>query len=450
VREANVFRGRRAEATPQASCIRAVTVAVARSVARTHAVVVARSSSQTHAAVVAAHASMPLPEPTGPHRVGVIEADVAAPTEAGVVPCVIYYPAGASTAEPSYFSSEPTLQWLDARYAGALGRCHLAETLGPYTAEVFMNALGPSATGYERVRGAVGAPALPAPAGGWPTAVFSHSMTGWRHVNSAFMSEIASRGAVAIHVEHCDGSACLATAVGDGRVLAEYVSWQDKEAELRAAHGDEKDAWAAALAWRHGQCATRVAETLAALDGVDGALLAAGVLPADVDITRGRFSRTSSGVAALGQSFGGASAAACVARDDRGRFSHCLLYDPWLDGDGSDRHPLPDGDYAAAPLAALANLSIWRNGQSQLLATCSKNCDALVARAGAAGRVHDYADAGHFAQTDAPVVFEQGPLSFVYDALRGKDGAMDSATALRRCTEESVAALASFFSAESG
>ena len=139
-----------------------------------------------------------------------------------------------------------------------------------------------------------------------------------------------------------------------------------------------------------------------------------------------------------------------MARDDRGRFSHCLLYDPWLDGDGSDRHPLPDGDYAAAPLAALANLSIWRNGQSQLLATCSKNCDALVARAGAAGRVHDYADAGHFAQTDAPVVFEQGPLSFVYDALRGKDGAMDSATALRRCTEESVAALASFFSAESG
>ena len=86
----------------------------------------------------------------------------------------------------------------------------------------------------------------------------------------------------------------------------------------------------------------------------------------------------------------------------------------------------------------------------QLLATCSKNCDALAARAGAAGRVHDYADAGHFAQTDAPVVFEQGPLSFVYDALRGQDGAMDSATALRRCTEESVAALASFFSAESG
>ena len=34
-----------------------------------------------------------LPSPTGPHRVGVIEADIPAQTDAGVVPVVVYYPA---------------------------------------------------------------------------------------------------------------------------------------------------------------------------------------------------------------------------------------------------------------------------------------------------------------------------------------------------------------------
>ena len=151
-----------------------------------------RAEPATHTAVV----QMPLPDPTGPHRVGIIEADVPAPTDAGCVPVVVYYPAidepdaPPSTALCGATSSEPEqLRWLDARYAAALGKSHLTGTLGAWSAGALMGNLGPAATNYEVVRAAVGADAKPPPAGGWPVAVFSHSLTGWRHVNSSLCAE---------------------------------------------------------------------------------------------------------------------------------------------------------------------------------------------------------------------------------------------------------------------
>ena len=184
---------------------------------------------------------MPLPDPTGPHRVGVIEADVPARTDAGCVPVVVYYPAidepdaPPSTALCGATSSEPEqLRWLDARHAAALGKSHLTGTLGAWSAGALMGNLGPAATNYEVVRAAVGADAKPPPAGGWPVAVFSHSLTGWRHVNSSLCAELASHGAVVIHMEHADGTACLCTSSEDGRVLAEYVDWaREKTEELK-------------------------------------------------------------------------------------------------------------------------------------------------------------------------------------------------------------------------
>lgn len=181
-------------------------------------------NTATHAA-----AAMPLPDPTGPHRVGVLEADVPAPTDVGVVPVVIYYPAveepdvpptalcGATSVAPQ------RLRWLDATYAAALGRSHLTGTLGAWSAATLMGNLGPAATNYEVVRADVEAQAQTPPPGGWPVAVFSHSLTGWRHVNSSLCAELASHGAVVVHLEHVDGTACLCTSSKDGRVLSECV-----------------------------------------------------------------------------------------------------------------------------------------------------------------------------------------------------------------------------------
>ena len=158
----------------------------------------------------------------------------------------------------------------------------------------------------------------------------------------------------------------------------------------------------------------------------------------------GGFARTSSNVAVLGQSFGGAAAVACCARD--ARFSHCCIYDPWLDGVGPRRHPLPDADYQGKFFPALKRLALWSCGASPLLQSCGANWDALLAKAGGVGVRHHEAEAGHFAQTDAPIVFEQGPLSSIYSALVSKaDQSSDSETLLRKCLEQTVAELSSLY-----
>jgi hypothetical protein len=69
-----------------------------------------------------------------------------------------------------------------------------------------------------------------------------------------------------------------------------------------------------------------------------------------------------------------------------------------------------------------------------------------MAKAGGVGVRHHEEKAGHFAQTDAPVVFEQGPLSSIYTALVSKaDQSSDSETLLKRCLEQTVAELSSLY-----
>ena len=63
-----------------------------------------------------------LPSPTGPHRVGCVELDIPAPTAAGRVPVVVYYPAHRDA--PS--SGLPPPEWLPTEHAAALGRAQLA------------------------------------------------------------------------------------------------------------------------------------------------------------------------------------------------------------------------------------------------------------------------------------------------------------------------------------
>jgi hypothetical protein len=55
---------------------------------------------------------------------------------------------------------------------------------------------------------------------------------------------------------------------------------------------------------------------------------------------------------------------------------------------------------------------------------------------------HHEEKAGHFAQTDAPVVFEKGPLSSIYTALVAKaDQSSDSEALLKKYLEQTVAEL---------
>ena len=131
---------------------------------------------------------------------------------------------------------------------------------------------------------------------------------------------------------------------------------------------------------------------------------------------------------------------ACCARD--ARFSHCCIYDPWLDGVGPHRHPLPDADYQGKFFPALKKLALWSCGASPLQESCGANWDSILAKAGPIAIKHHEENAGHFAQTDAPVVFEKGPLSPIYAALVSKaDQSSDSEALLKRYLEQTVAEL---------
>lgn len=151
-----------------------------------------------------------------------------------------------------------------------LRKSQLRKVFGAYLAEQLMGFLGPAATGFAKVRATVAAPPL-VKEGGWPTAVFTHSLTGWRHINSSYLVEIVSNGCVALALEHCDQSACVAVANESSTTLATFVDWDtDKRAEFEA--NKVHDPWAAGRDWRRGQCDQRRLEVLVrcAFARVDG------------------------------------------------------------------------------------------------------------------------------------------------------------------------------------
>ena len=109
---------------------------------------------------------------------------------------------------------------------------------------------------------------------------------------------------------------------------------------------------------------------------------------------------------------------------------------------GPHRHPLPDADYQGKFSPSLKRLALWSCGASPLQESCGANWDSTLAKAGTAAVRHHEENAGHFAQTDAPVVFEKGPLSPIYAALVSKaDQSSDSEALLKKCLEQTVAEL---------
>uniref|UniRef100_A0A7S3NMH6 1-alkyl-2-acetylglycerophosphocholine esterase n=1 Tax=Aureoumbra lagunensis TaxID=44058 RepID=A0A7S3NMH6_9STRA len=348
-----------------------------------------------------------LPSPRGPYSVGCIETEVKCKSSPhGKFTCMIYYPG-----ESKDIIKNAGPEWLSEAHASALGAMNLGSILGEGFARFLMGSLSKVATAGARVRATYNlVPKYLKES--WPTAAFSHGLTGWRHVNSSFCTEIASYGCVVVVPEHTDGSACLAMS-GD-KILVEYISWDKvKKPELEAAGLNAEQVAIAGRDWRRAQLDIRIAEIHAALDAVNSILTSTLNTP---------FAHTHSNVALLGQSFGGATITSAAIRSKR--FSHLCIYDPWFENDGDSLYPVRPSDFQTK-VYHIKKAALWRNGKSSLWKIAKKNTERLahvicLNDQSSALIFHDAPFCDHYAQTDANFVFEKvGALAFIYRAIKG-------------------------------
>jgi len=389
-----------------------------------------------------------LPYAEGHHPVGLAEVNIRHPDGSIACPAAVLYPSSSSCL------SGQQLPWLSIELATSLGRSQLAELLTAPVGMALMATLGPSATGFLRLPAIVGAPAAQPPAGGWPTAVFAHCLTGWGLHQSALALSLASHGVVVVIPTHADGTACSAhthRVGGDLRVsLAAYESWPERRKTFLRQHpgaSDEEIAHHGSV-WRRSQNDVRLAELNASLDGLHAALAAAQPNTFGAYAVAGSFARVGSSVTVLGMSFGGATAAAFALRDATKRVAHAILLDPWLDQDHPS--PLDPADLRRSLSPALRTMLIYLNGASMVRAGSEGPAATLVAGAQSAkarlAKVVLVEHAGHYAQTDIPCIFEHGPLRCLYLAIKGKSqnvaAAPPAREALTSCIEQMLGALA--------
>ena len=195
-------------------------------------------------------------------------------------------------------------------------------------------------------------------------------------------------------------------------------------------------------AWRRSQNEQRVVELHAALDHLNERIKLS-----NPTLFQHFTARADKDVTLIGHSFGGATAATCVLRDSGrsqgARFSHCFLSDPWIGGAAS---PLAENELAVRPIAAaLKTMRVWVNAGSSAVQLFKRAAEQLTSKARSAGvrfvDVIHVPDSGHYAQTDVPTVFENGPLSFLYAAVKGgsqSKGEMPAKEALRSCISETL------------
>ena len=107
------------------------------------------------------------------------------------------------------------------------------------------------------------------------------------------------------------------------------------------------------------------------------------------------------------------------------RFSHGFLFDPWIGGFAC---PLAEAELRARKLtSSLVTLRVWLNEGSFVARNATGPAEALIEKAKAAntGKCLRTADilwvgsSSHYAQTDVPTVFENGPLACIYAAIKG-------------------------------
>ena len=365
-----------------------------------------------------------LPYLSGGFSVGCIELEVPTPTAVGACPVLVLYPSLDNT------SAHQRPEWLTGGQSEQLGRAQLAEQLGEPLAMFLMRHLGPLATGLLRIPAARGLQPAPLPqsriADGWPVCVISHGLTGWPTAQTALAASLCAHGAVVLLICHCDGTACVGRCADADRQTKEdidvqYQDWKVRQRVMRDLGVQGPSLMAEGEAWRRQQNEHRVLEVHAALDGLNQLLRSA-----DPDNFEGFHARTDREVALFGHSFGGATVAACVLRDGtlgtRARFSHCFLFDPWIGGAAC---PLAESELHARRLTSeLRTLRVWLNDGSGMRKNAGASAAALVGKAREAGaRTADVLcvpSNSHYAQTDVPTVFENGPLACIYAAVKGK------------------------------
>mmetsp|Transcript_3330 Transcript_3330/g.12053 ORF Transcript_3330/g.12053 Transcript_3330/m.12053 type:complete len:549 (+) Transcript_3330:104-1750(+) len=422
-----------------------------------------------------------LPQPRGPYPVSVVEVDIPVhASKIGIVPCAVFYPTSTHVVQGPIDADKrdkkieqveydearhkrPT--WMDHNYAAALGKSQLAPLFGESLASLLMDMLGPIATRHKSVDAILGLPMAIPPVQGkqgtatvtedgdrktmsegrgrgdgtWPVAVLSHSMTGWRWLYSAKAISLASEGVVVVVPEHCDGTASACFSSLKRTPLIEYEEWSDMNKLFESRDGCTfEENQKLGNIWRQGQAEQRVLEIHACLDNVEETLLrqCPHVLPStkNTSVYDGSSSapeidckclRTKEDVLVMGHSFGGTVATICAIRDkERQRFSHVFAYDPWLGSLSKYRlSPLSDEDRTNIGFSqAMRSLVIWGNTLGFVWAPGASIAEQMIASVGEdRGRIILAEGAGHFHQTDAVTLFENGPLSFVYQWLKGTD-----------------------------
>jgi platelet-activating factor acetylhydrolase len=161
-------------------------------------------------------------------------------------------------------------------------------------------------------RPALQAPPLAATGTPLPVVVFSHGLGGHRAVYSIICGELASQGYVVLAVEHADGTASAARLAG-GRGWRFYQGLGGEEGQVgktRQRVEEMRTALAALRGLHRGEAAAGLA--------LGGGLRPGAFLAGALDLRC---------VAAIGHSYGGATAASLCAEDPD--FRCALAYDPW-------------------------------------------------------------------------------------------------------------------------
>jgi pimeloyl-ACP methyl ester carboxylesterase len=369
-----------------------------------------------------------LPYLSGGFSVGCIELEFPAPTAVGACSAICFYP---STDDASCGERPP---WLSDEQLEEMGRAELSPFFGEAASVFFMRSLGGVATGLLRLPATRGLSPAALPESfrleGWPVAVLSHGLSGWATESAGLAASLCSHGCVVLLLDHCD-SACHCD---------DYEEWR----QAMLAHGIGESALAAdGEVWRRSQNEQRIAEVHAALDHLN-----AQIKRADERRFALFRARTGRGVALVGHSFGGATAAACVLRDGESkapRFSHCFVSDPWIGGVAS---PLSEAELAGRPLAAgLKTMRVWLNeGSPNVMKSYLAAAETLVhcsKLAGAKSAELIRVPAEPDAQIDTPTVLSSGPFACLWAVARGAADRADGIAGMRPDAVPARAALRS-------